>query len=49
MQKSLFLILLFNTKNVINIFYIPLNCILGIATFSQIAEKTEGSSKRSRY
>lgn len=36
-------------KNKDESFSIPLNCILGIATFSQIAEKTDGSSKRSRY
>lgn len=36
-------------KNEYENFSIPLNCILGIATFSQIAEKTDGSSKRSRY
>lgn len=36
-------------KNEYESFSIPLNCILGIATFSQIAEKTDGSSKRSRY
>lgn len=48
-------IIVFNTfiyliiKNEYETFSLPLNCILGIATFSQIAEKTDGSSKRSRY